>query len=63
MIKGYKANLAGFACIIDRSNDKILIKDKIISQVKIKIETYKKNELPDKIKNIEPIKPGSRNIF
>jgi len=63
LLKGYKANLAGFACIIDRSNDKILIKDKIISQVKIKIETYKKNELPDKIKNIEPIKPGSRNIF
>ena len=63
LVKKFKANLVGFACIIDRSNDKILIKDKITSQVKIKISTYKENELPEKIKNIEPIKPGSRNIF
>ena len=63
LLKKYKANLIGFACIIDRSNDKILIETKIISQVKLKISTYKENELPDKIKNIEPIKPGSRNIF
>ena len=63
LLKEYKANLIGFTCIIDRSNDKVLIKDKITSQVKIKISTYKENELPDKIKNIEPIKPGSRNIF
>ena len=63
LVRNCKANLVGFACIIDRSNDKILIKDKITSQVKIKISTYKENELPEKIKNIEPIKPGSRNIF
>ena len=63
LVRNSKANLVGFACIIDRSNDKILIKDKITSQVKIKISTYKENELPEKIKNIEPIKPGSRNIF
>jgi len=63
LVKKYKANLVGYACIIDRSDDKILIKDKIISQVKIKISTYKEDELPEKIKNIEPIKPGSRNIF
>ena len=63
LVRICKANLVGFACIIDRCNDKILIKDKITSQVKIKISTYKENELPEKIKNIEPIKPGSRNIF
>jgi len=63
LLKRYKANLMGFACIIDRSDNKVLIKDKITSQVKIKISTYKENDLPDKIKNIDPIKPGSRNIF
>ena len=63
LVKKYNANLIGFACIIDRSNEKLLIKDKITSQIKIKISTYKENELPEKIKNIEPIKPGSRNIF
>ena len=41
----------------------ILIKDKITSQLKIEILTYKENELPDKIKNVKPTKPGSRNIF
>jgi len=63
LLKKYKANLIGFACIIDRSNDEVLIKDKIISQLKLKILTYQENELPDKIKNIEPVKPGTRNIF
>ena len=63
MLKKYNANLIGFACIIDRSDDKLLIKDKITSQVKIEILTYKENELPEEIKNIEPIKPGSRNII
>ena len=37
IIKFYKANLVGFACIIDRSNEKLLIKDKIVSQVKLNI--------------------------
>jgi len=63
LVKKHKASLLGFACIIDRSNDKILIKSKITSQVKIKISTYKESELPEKIKDIKPIKPGSRNIF
>ena len=34
----------------------------IISQLKIKIETYEKNNLPKELKNIEAVKPGSRNI-
>ena len=63
VIKINKANLVGFACIIDRSNDKIKIKDKIISQIKFKIETFEPNNLPDEMKKIPPVKPGSRNIF
>ena len=38
------------------------IKDKIISQIKIEIETFKQNELPAELKKISPIKPGSRNL-
>ena len=52
----------GYSCIIDRSNNKSKITDKIISQVKIDIETYESSNLPDKIKKIDPIKPGSRNL-
>ena len=62
IIKNYKAHLVGFACIIDRSDSNVLIKEKIVSQVKFKINLYKENELPVKIKKIPPIKPGSRNL-
>ena len=63
IIKSLKASLAGFACIIDRSNKKQLkIKNKIISQIKLNIPTYNKNKLPDSLKKIPITSPGSRRI-
>ena len=62
LVKINKANLIGYACIIDRSDNKILIKDKIISQIKFKMETFEKNKLPNDLKKILPIKPGSGNL-
>ena len=61
IIKKHDSKLVGYACIVDRSTSELLIKDKIISQIKLKIETYKTNQLPEKLKKIIPIKPGSRN--
>ena len=60
IIKENKSELIGFACIINRSDDKLLIKDNIISQVKLNIKAYKKENLPDNLKNVEAIKPGTR---
>tara|TARA_Y100000590_G_scaffold468718_1_gene652754 strand:+ start:5079 stop:5660 length:582 start_codon:yes stop_codon:yes gene_type:complete len=57
-----KANLLGYACIIDRSNNNSLIKNKIVSQVAIKIKTFKENEIPEDLKKIQPLKPGSRSL-
>ena len=34
LIEESESNILGFACIIDRSNEKILIRDKIVSQIK-----------------------------
>ena len=63
LIKRAKANLVGFACIIDRSNKKSLkLKQKIISQMKIEVPTYKKNNLPEHLKYIPITKPGSRYV-
>tara|TARA_B100000989_G_scaffold281365_1_gene245516 strand:- start:1017 stop:1598 length:582 start_codon:yes stop_codon:yes gene_type:complete len=59
LIKKSKAKLVGFACLIDRS-DRSKIKHKIISQVKLKIPTYNKKNLPSFIRNIPLTKPGSR---
>jgi len=64
LVKKSKAKLLGFACIIDRSNKKnILIKkNKIVSQIKISIPTYKKKSLPVFLKKIPATKPGSRYL-
>jgi orotate phosphoribosyltransferase len=64
LIKKFKAKNIGFACIIDRSNKKTLrIKSKkIISQVKIDIPTYNKNNLPISLKKIPITSPGSRRL-
>ena len=58
----HDASVIGYACIIDRSNGKSDIKDEIISQVKLNIPTYNKDNLPEELSKIEAVKPGSRNI-
>jgi len=62
LVKLNNSNVTGYSCIIDRSNEECLIKDQIVSQVKLKIKTFKNNDIPDKLKNIKPVKPGSRNL-
>ena len=62
IVKSNKAKLVGYACIIDRSNTKVLIKEKIVSQIKFEIKTFRKDELPNELKNIPALKPGSNNL-
>ena len=62
IVKTNKANLVGYACIIDRSDENVVIKDKIVSQIKFNIETFSEDKLPEQLKKIRPIKPGSRNL-
>ena len=62
LVKLNSANIIGYACIIDRSNGKSKIKEKIISQVKLNIPTYSKDKLPKKLLSIKAVKPGSRNL-
>ena len=61
LIKKAKGQLLGFACIIDRSDKKsVKIKRKIISQLKLKVPSYKKNKLPKSLSSIPITIPGSR---
>ena len=63
IIKASKANLVGFASIIDRSTKKNLkIKKRIVSHLKINVPTYKKNKIPNGLKSIPVTIPGSRYI-
>jgi len=63
LITESKAQLIGFASIIDRSTKKSLrIKKKIISQIKLEVPTYKYNQIPKNLKDIPITIPGSRYI-
>ena len=63
LIKKAGAKLLGFSCVIDRSNKKDLkIKQKIISHMKIQVQTYKKNNLTKSLKSIPISRPGSRHV-
>ena len=56
------AKVVGYACIIDRSNGNSSIKDKIVSQIELKIPTYSKENLPSNLQALKAVKPGSRNL-
>ena len=64
LVKKYKSKVIGYACLINRSSKPSLkIKDKnIVSQIKLEIPTYKKNDLPIGLKKIPITKPGSRYL-
>ena len=62
IVKDNNAIIVGYACLIDRSNDKSEIKEKIVSQIKLNIPTYTEKDLPKNLSSLKPIKPGSRNL-
>ncbi len=64
LVKKYKSKVVGYACLINRSSKPSLkIKDKnIVSQIKLEIPTYKRNDLPIELKKIPITKPGSRYL-
>ncbi len=63
LIRKAQATVVGFASIIDRSEKKTLkIKKKIVSHLKIKVPTFKANQLPKDLKSIPITIPGSRFI-
>ena len=62
LVLSNQGSIVGYACIIDRSNNKSKINDKIVSQVKLNIPTFTKDNLPKELSFIDPVKPGSRNL-
>ena len=62
LVKENGASVIGYACIIDRSNGKSKLENKIVSQVRLNIPTYNKDNLPKNLSKIKAIKPGSRDL-
>ncbi len=64
LIKNYGCKVVGEACLVDRSENNIeeILQVPTISLLKMNIKTFDKNNIPESLKNIEAIKPGSRFI-
>ena len=62
LVSNAGAKIIGYACIIDRSKGKSAIQEKIVSQIKLDIPVYTKDNLPKSLSLIEAVKPGSRNL-
>ena len=62
LVTSNKGHIIGYACLINRSDGKSLIQNKIVSQVELKIPTFTKENLPKELYSLDPVKPGSRNL-
>ena len=62
IVENNSATIVGYACLIDRSNGKSAINEKIVSQVKLDIPTYTEKNLPKNLLTLKAVKPGSRNL-
>ena len=62
LVEDNNAKTVGYACIIDRSNGKSFIKDKIVSQIQLDIPTYSSSNLPNSLSALKAVKPGSRDL-
>ena len=62
LVKSYSADVVGYGCIIDRSKNHSILKNKIVSQISLDIPTYQEDKIPNDLNKIQAVKPGSRNI-
>ncbi len=63
LVKKIGAEVVAECCLVDRSNDDNLEEKMgvpIISLLKLDVKTFDENNVPDDLKNIAAIKPGSR---
>lgn len=66
VVESFGAKVVGVACLVDRISGENLksftYKENLVSLVKMEIETYAADNLPQHLRNTEAIKPGSRKI-
>jgi orotate phosphoribosyltransferase len=54
--------VVGAACLIDRSNGKAKIGTKLVSLSSLKVETFEADYVPEDLKLVPAVKPGSRGL-
>lgn len=58
----FNPNLVGTACLIDRSCGQASFDVPLVSLAQVNIATYDPQNLPEHLKNIPAVKPGSRDL-
>lgn len=61
-IKDYSNNVIGATCLVDRSMGNADLGVELVSLTQLKIETYKKQDIPKWLQAIPVTKPGSRDL-
>jgi orotate phosphoribosyltransferase len=59
IVKGTEAEVVGVAVLVDRSEGKTSFEVPMISLVELSFPTYEPENIPDELKSIPAIKPGS----
>ena len=62
LVEKSNANIVGYACIIDRSNNESKIDINIVSQIELQILSYEEKDIPQELSKIKAVKPGSRHL-
>ena len=62
VIRGYGAEVVALTSIVNRSGKDEINGVPVISATKINVSTWDPDDLPDNLKDIPAIKPGSRKI-
>jgi orotate phosphoribosyltransferase len=63
LIKRFGSEIIAEACLVDRSNDKDIAKKlgvPLISLLEIEVKTFDSHNVPQDLRNINAVKPGSR---
>ena len=63
LIKKHGGNLVGVGVIVDRSLEPVFIHNNFFSITNQKAKIFDKNNIPEDLKDIPAIKPGSNTIF
>lgn len=62
LVKKMDGNVVAEACLVDRSGEDLekKLQVSVISLLKIEVKTFDEDNVPEELRNIEAIKPGSR---
>ena len=63
LIDKYRGNLVGVGVIVDRSLTPVFVHDNYFSVTTQKAQIFDKDNIPNNLKNVKAIKPGSNTII